>query len=85
MNLNTNQFSYHKDINTFTADASDLAFRPGEFPMSFNLVSANTNRVLTLVFEDEIFSDGGEWYGRKFRVVNYLRDIADFTVEIFND
>ena len=85
MTLNTNQFDYHKDLNSFTAEASSLEFRPGEFPMSFSLRSAKTGRVLTLVFEEEIFSDGGEWFGRIFRVVNYHRDIADFKVEIFND
>ena len=85
MTLNTRQFDYNKNLNTFTAEASSLEFRPGEFPMSFNLTSANTGRVLTLVMEEEIFSDGGEWFGRIFRVVNYQRDIADFTVEIFND
>lgn len=85
LKFNTRQFSYHKDLNTFTADASDLNLQPGDFPTSFSLTSAQTGQTVTLMSESEIYSDGGEWYGRKYQVEIAGDTAKAFTVEIFND
>lgn len=80
MQINTNQFSYHGDTKTFTAEASTLG---DQFTgQDFELVSERTGRVVEMVLVGPRYNDEGELTHWEFQPHNCFT-FNDLTV--FND
>ncbi len=78
--LHTDDFDFNSNTQTFTADASELGFKPGLIPVEIALTSGRTGKVQNFVLE-YIEEDGS----LKFEAWNPTLKALNVTIEIFND
>jgi hypothetical protein len=78
--LHTDNFHFEASSQTFTADASDLGFKPGLIPGEISLTSGRTGKVTSFVL-DFIEEDGS----LKFEAWNPTLKALGVKIHIFND
>jgi len=79
-NLHTNQFYYGKNSRTFSADASELGFKPGMIPAVLSLTSERTGNIAGFTL-NTIDKAGG----MEFEPVNPALKKLGVSILIFND
>jgi hypothetical protein len=85
MRFSTNRFSYFKDLDLFTACASDLELPPGNLPMALVLVSAKTGMAVGMQYCEDNRTLDDELQSRVYEIVPHQQHMGTFKVEIFND
>ena len=80
-NLNTNQFDYDKNSRMFSADASELGFKPGIIPAGLSLTSERTGNIAGFFCR----RFGRRSGGMEFEPVNPALKKLGVSILIFND
>ena len=79
-NLHTDQFNFNTSTKTFSADASELGWKPGLIPMEIALTSARTGKVASFIL-DFIEEDGS----LKFEAFGPTLKALGVKIHVFND
>ena len=78
--LHTDNFDYNPKTTTFSADASELGWKPGLIPTEIALTSARTGKVASFVL-DFIEEDGS----LKFEAFGPSLKALGVKIKVFND
>lgn len=79
-NLNTNSFFYDSKSRIFSAEASEIGFKPGLAPLTINLESSRTGKIARFVL-NYIEEDGS----LKFETSADPLSQMGVTLVVFND
>ena len=78
--LHTDQFNFNTSTKIFSAEASELGWKPGLIPMVIALTSARTGKVESFTL-DFIEEDGS----LRFEACNSLLRKRGINIQVFND